>query len=255
MVRRNLHTASPTGTADGLESRDAERARLLATVKADDSPFTTYLVSPYSKHLARFAARRGWKPDAVTVLSLAIGIGAACAFGFGSRPGLVVGAVLLQVSFTADCVDGQLARYTQSFSSLGAWLDSAADRTKEYLVYAGLAVGATRGFDDDVWLLATCALALQTIRHVSDFAWVAARPGEGGGAAVSSRWVRRANQLLRLPIGERLALISVTAALASPRVTFTALLAWGVVGALVALAVRLVLSFRTNASFPGAETR
>ena len=45
-------------------------------------------------------------------------------------------------AFTFDCVDGQLARYTRQFSKLGAWLDSIFDRTKEYVVFAGLAIGA-----------------------------------------------------------------------------------------------------------------
>jgi hypothetical protein len=39
-----------------------------------------------------------------------------------------------------------------------------------------------------------------------------------------ARWLRR---IVVLPIGERFALISLTAALASPRVTFVALLGWG----------------------------
>ena len=53
---------------------------------------------------------------------------AAAAFATGERWGLVAGAVLLQVAFTTDCVDGQLARYTRQFSKLGAWLDSVFDR-------------------------------------------------------------------------------------------------------------------------------
>ena len=60
-----------------------------------------------------------------------------------------------------DCVDGQLARYTRQFSKLGAWLDSIFDRAKEYVVFAGLAIGASRT-GDPVWLLAGAALALQT---------------------------------------------------------------------------------------------
>ena len=51
-----------------------------------------------------------------------------------SRPasgsGYVAGAVLLQAAFTLDCVDGQLARYTRTFSKLGAWLDSIFDRAR-----------------------------------------------------------------------------------------------------------------------------
>jgi hypothetical protein len=39
-----------------------------------------------------------------------------------------------------------------------------------------------------------------------------------------ARWLRR---IVVLPIGERFALISLTAAVATPRVTFVALLGWG----------------------------
>jgi hypothetical protein len=141
------------------------------------------------------------------------------------------------------------------------------DRMKEYLVYGGLALGAARGFDDDVWLLAACALTLQTVRHVSDFAWVAnrppaaetapglplAQPGDRApGAAVQrpSPWLHWGNQLLRLPIGERFALISLTAAVASPRVTFVALLVWGGVGAAYALAARILLASGTRPRVP-----
>ena len=63
-----------------------------------------------------------------------IGFLAAAAFATGERWGLVAGAILLQAAFTTDCVDGQLARYTRTFSKLGAWLDSIFDRTKEYVV-------------------------------------------------------------------------------------------------------------------------
>src|SRR5919201_4363021 len=96
-----------------------ERARLDAAVKANDGFFTTFFVSPYSKYLARFAARRGWTPNALTIVSFVVGLAAAAGFGFGSRAGLVAGALLLQASFVLDCVDGQLARYTRRFSNVG----------------------------------------------------------------------------------------------------------------------------------------
>ena len=263
-----LSTRSVESAAAELSRGDEDRARLDSAVKADDSPFTTLLVSPYSKHLARFAARRGWSPNAITILSLAIGTGAAAAFAAGTRASLIAGALLLQISFTVDCVDGQLARYTRTFSRLGGWLDSMLDRMKEYLVYGGLALGAVRGFDDDVWLLAACALALQTVRHVADFAWVAGRrppaetaaalpldqPADQAAGAAPGRpspWLHRGNPLLRLPIGERFALISLTAAVASPRVTFVALLVWGGIGAAYALAARILLTASTRPRMQG----
>ena len=225
--------------------------------------------------LARRAA--GGRRTSVTTVSMAIGVAAAAAFATGSRAGLVAGAVLLQAAFTIDCVDGQLARYSRQFSKLGAWLDSIFDRGKEYLVYAGLALGSTRGFGVDVWTLAAATIALQTSRHMVDFSYAAGRheaiaalplrdlaepderdgppPGaeadaeaaaeaeaaEGNVAAVepaaperaglravaargvrfitrlekrpATRWAKR---IVALPIGERFALISLTAALWSP---------------------------------------
>ena len=149
---------------------DEQKVLLDSAVKPSDGFFTTFFVSPYSKYIARWAARRGWTPNAVTVLSLGMGALAAAAFATGERWGLVAGALLLQASFTTDCVDGQLARFTRQFSRLGAWLDSTFDRTKEYAVFAGLAIGGTQ-MGQHVWLLAGAALTLQTVRHTVDFCY------------------------------------------------------------------------------------
>jgi hypothetical protein len=53
------------------------------------------------------------------------------------------------------------------------------------------------------------------------------------------RWGKR---IIVLPIGERFALISITAALFTPRTTFIALLAWGGFAALYSIAGRLLRS-------------
>ncbi len=164
-------TAEHVATAaEKIGEHDEDRALLDSAVKAHDGFFTTFFVSPYSKYIARWAARRGWTPNGVTTLSVAIGFLAAAAFATGDRWGMIAGALLLQAAFTFDCVDGQLARYTRTFSKLGAWLDSIFDRTKEYAVFAGLAIGASRT-GDDVWLLAGAALTLQVLRHSIDFSY------------------------------------------------------------------------------------
>jgi hypothetical protein len=243
---RGLFWARPLAPADlehaaaRIAEHDEEKALLASAVKASDGFFTTFFVSPYSKYIARWAARRGWTPNFVTSLSMLVGVLAACAFATGERWGLVLGAVLLQAAFTLDCVDGQLARYTRTFTSLGAWLDSILDRGKEYVVYAGLAIGAGQ----DVWLLAAAALALQTTRHAGDFAFNQARDEAlkarlavpqhkrdrddpllaAHEPAGPRQWARK---VFVLPIGERFALISLTAALFDAQVTFLALLVWG----------------------------
>ncbi len=322
---RPLSRAKAREAAEQIEGYDEDRVLLDSAVKANDGFFTTFFVSPYSRYIARWAARRGLTPNQVTTVSMAIGVLAAAAFATGSRPGLVAGAVLLQVAFTTDCVDGQLARYTRTFSKLGAWLDSIFDRSKEYVVYAGLAIGASRGFGEDVWVLAVAAMTLQTARHMADFSFgttqhqaIAAQwrppvdePGDGvalkrsatavlptsppgvdgdagaagmaptgpspsplryaepvddvpaqpapplarrlvsgvarGAIAVSRaldrrRWTQWLKKILVFPIGERFAVISLAAALTTPRTTFIIVLAWGAVAMLYTFVARAIRS-------------
>ncbi|MFC7891425.1 DUF5941 domain-containing protein [Streptomyces sp. NPDC057381] len=214
---------------------DDEAVRLKSAVKARDGFVTTFLVSPYSRYIARWCARRGLTPNQVTTASLITALIAAGCAATGTRGGFVAAGVLLIASFVLDCTDGQLARYSLQYSTLGAWLDATFDRAKEYAYYAGLALGAARG-GDDVWALALGAMVLQTCRHVVDFSFneanvdsTAAAANTSPTAALSDRldsvgwtvWVRR---MIVLPIGERWAMIAVLTAVATPRITFYALL-------------------------------
>ncbi len=282
---RKLFWARPLSAADAqraateIQGYDEDKVLLDSAVKAADGFFTTFFVSTYSKYIARWAAGRGLTPNQITTVSVLIGFLAAGAFATGERWGLVAGAILLQIAFTTDCVDGQLARYTRQFSKLGAWLDSVFDRTKEYAVFAGLAIGYSASHGDDVWALAGAALTLQVVRHMADFSFGAARqqvigeakhppveqPSDRLGAGLAPRgpvppspaptgetaeaapppvslprrvlgawrkldrmpgavWVKR---MAAFPIGERFAVISITAALWDAKVTFVALLVWG----------------------------
>ncbi|WP_234043057.1 DUF5941 domain-containing protein [Streptomyces marianii] len=209
-----------------------EDVRLRSAVKARDGFFTTFCISPYSRYLARWCARRGLTPNQVTTASLITALIAAAAAATGTRGGFVAAGVLLILSFVLDCTDGQLARYSLQYSTLGAWLDATFDRAKEYAYYAGLALGAARG-GDDVWALALGAMVLQTCRHVVDFSFNEANHDATGNtsptAALSDRldnvgwtvWVRR---MIVLPIGERWAMIAVLTAVTTPRIVFYALL-------------------------------
>ena len=177
---RTLFWARPGSPAalerarEEIVEHDEDRELLNSAVKGADGFFTTFFVSTYSKYIARWAARRGLTPNQVTMFSIAVGVVAAACFAYAERWSMVVGGVLVYFAFVFDCVDGQLARYTRQFSKLGAWLDSIFDRTKEYVVFAGLAIGASRT-GDPVWVLACAALALQTTRHAVDFSFPASQ--------------------------------------------------------------------------------
>ncbi|GII00869.1 hypothetical protein Pta02_28770 [Planobispora takensis] len=279
---------------------DETRARLDEAIKSDDGFFTTYFVSSWSRHLVALAAWLRLTPNAVTGISAGLALLAAVWFSAGTRAALVAGAILLYLSFVFDCVDGQLARYTRTFSPLGSWLDATSDRVKEYTVYAGLAFGyvaaAGPGATTEIWALAVAAMILQALRHMIDFSYADARADVGRaraartGAAVPltaqgdtrgplvpaqaqsaeqehspppapeapgrtgvvvrlsrrleqdafTRWIKK---IVILPIGERMALIAVTAAVFDARVTFVALLGWGGLAALYTLAGRMGRSF------------
>lgn len=161
-------TAEAASVRDRMAAVDEDRARLRLAVKERDDFFTTYFVSPVSPTVVRWAARAGLSPTQVTAVSVTLAVIAALGFAWGNRLGLVAGALLLYASFLLDCVDGQLARYSRWFSAFGGWLDTMADRSKEYVVYAGLAIGAERAGMHGVWPLALAAMVLQTVRHMTD---------------------------------------------------------------------------------------
>ncbi|MFI6023612.1 DUF5941 domain-containing protein [Streptomyces sp. NPDC051287] len=259
----SLVAAVPTDPQSRNEARQAvaavddEAVRLKSAVKSRDGFFTTFFISPYSRYIARWCARRGLTPNQVTTASLLTALIAAGCAATGTRAGFVAAGVLLIASFVLDCTDGQLARYSLQYSTLGAWLDATFDRAKEYAYYAGLALGAARGGGhDDVWALALGAMILQTCRHVVDFSFNEANHDATANtsptAALSDKldsvgwtvWVRR---MIVLPIGERWALIAVLTAVTTPRITFCVLLVGCALAAAYTTAGRVLRSLTRKA--------
>jgi hypothetical protein len=287
VCERVLDQTQAEAAQQSVDAVDEDRVRLGAAVKNNDGFFTTYAVSTYSRYIARWCAKRGWTPNGVTAISMGISVVAAAWFATGHRWGMVLGGVCLYFAFVFDCVDGQLARYSRQFSTLGAWLDATFDRAKEYTVFAGLAVGSTAAavgssvHGGDVWYLAVAALTLQTCRHMVDFSFGASkrrkapepipvlplampddsvldepepaksRP-KGGGLSHLAVWLSARSEKIRvfhwfkkiivLPIGERFALIALTAAIFNAKVTFIALLTWGAVAASYTIGGRFLRS-------------
>ncbi|BBH65788.1 hypothetical protein ACTI_24730 [Actinoplanes sp. OR16] len=247
---------------------DEDAARLRLAVKEQDDFFTTYAVSSWSPLVTKAAARLGLTPTAVTGLSVLFAGAAALAFWQASRPLMILGGILLYLGFVLDCVDGQLARYTRKFDAFGGWLDTMADRAKEYAVYAGLAAGAERVGLPYAWPLAITAIVLQTARHMTD-TWygalhdeAAARPVQpsaaGVGARLTAASVKAQSQrgsliywgkkIVVFPIGERWALMALLAAFTNGRIALAAVVGFGLLAAAYTLALRSLraLSMRVS---------
>jgi len=234
--------ADPVGAAQAVAAVSDERIARLQANRMDDGFYSTFVVRRLSKPLTRLALRLNMSPNVVTLVSFAVGIGAAGAFAAGSRWALALGAVLLQLSLVIDCVDGEVARATRRFSALGAWLDASTDRVKEYLAYAGLAIGAAAVTGVNIWPLAILMLVLQTTRHMTDYDFGrvqrsrearveprAVTDPDDGASTTESGWsvqgamemssrinrrsgVRWAKRAIHMPIGERWLVISLAAA-------------------------------------------
>ncbi|MDQ1667804.1 MAG: hypothetical protein QOH75_3835 [Actinomycetota bacterium] len=236
---------------------DPAQLRLRRAVKVDDGAWATLAIRRLSRRLTPLALRRGLTPNQVTALSFVVGLAAAGCFAFGSSAAGalgVLGALLLQLSLVVDCVDGEVARYTRTFTPLGAWLDASTDRVKEFACYAGLAVGSGNGAS--AWLLAAAMLTLQTTRHTTDYTFTAVKDlretsftaapldqpslaGPSAGASGAARAVaasQRSNarpavawakKVAHLGIGERWLVLSVGAAVGRPAEALGVLLVLG----------------------------
>lgn len=249
-----------------LAAIDEARVLLERANRPDDGFYSTFVLRKASTPLTALALRMRLTPNQVSVFSLFVGLAAALCFATGTWGGLLAGALLMQASLIIDCVDGEVARFTRTFSDLGAWIDASSDRVKEYSAYAGLAAGAART-GQDIWLLAALVMIMQTVRHVGDYdfsrvqrireSWVPARPieeaGDGGAAGsgatlelsaqmnLDSR-VRWGKKVLRMPIGERWLVLSVGVITIGPRWTLVLLLFLGLVALAYTAAGRILRS-------------
>ena len=113
-------------------------------------PFAYYAVRPVSFPLAALLINLGWSANFATLVGFAILLVGLAAIAFGAwLPGLVVfGAVLLNVWYVSDAVDGNIARYLRAQSPAGGLLDSVVGHFFHVLtpVAVGLALSG-RGLD------------------------------------------------------------------------------------------------------------
>lgn len=144
--------------------------RLRAASRVGDGFVSTFAVRPLSRRLTAYGLRHAWKPNVVTMVSLALGVAAALFVVLDERWAWAVAALLLVLSLVVDCVDGELARFQRRFNPLGAWLDAVGDRVKEYAVLAAVAAAAV-GSGRDLWCLASVTMAVVSARHFEDNAY------------------------------------------------------------------------------------
>ena len=102
-------------------------------------------ISPY---LTRQLLRTPVSANGVTWLMILSGWSAAAALLVPGLVGAVLAVLLAQLQMLLDCCDGEVARWRQTFSPAGVFLDRVGHYTTESFIPLALGVRAAGGLDD-----------------------------------------------------------------------------------------------------------
>jgi phosphatidylglycerophosphate synthase len=105
-----------------------------------EDPSNRWLIHPLAQALVPWAMKVRLSANAVSLMGLACGLGAAAVYMRWTDPKLVVLGFLLSVAWlVADGVDGKLARATGTASPFGRFLDGICDHLIFVAIYLALA--------------------------------------------------------------------------------------------------------------------
>ncbi len=120
--------------------------------------------------------RLGFSANAVTGVMILIGWSAAASLLIPGLPGGFMAAILGQLQMLIDSTDGEVARWRQTMSPTGVFLDKIAHYTTEAFIAIALGVRAAGGFGaDSGWVLVGALLAVVLLlnKSLNDFVHVA----------------------------------------------------------------------------------
>lgn len=122
------------------------------TIKDRDACWTVFVIDPLAVPLSALAARfRAATPNRLTGLSVLLALGAAALFAARQ---LVAGALVYQLSFVADCMDGKVASMRQMKTRWGGFFDVSGDTVRFVACFTALALVTVTGQVDAWHLLA-----------------------------------------------------------------------------------------------------
>lgn len=151
------HLLGPGGR--GGEEAEACLVAAQAEATRESDGFLTRLVDRrISRRLSPLLARRGVRPNWITLMGTAIGLAGAWLLAqiqYGAHLG---GALLFLVAVILDGVDGEVARLTLQETTFGHYLDIVTDNLVHVAIFMGLAVGLSRATSDVKHLYALLVL-------------------------------------------------------------------------------------------------
>lgn len=144
----------PIDVADDAAAERAERALFNALRKPQDGWTSRWLNRYISLAISRWLVKTPLRPNQVSIIILAIGLGGAWLATRGDYLGLALGAFLFQAQSVLDGCDGEMSRVTYRGSHLGEWLDTIGDDLTNYAFFTGAALGLYRSSGHFMYLVA-----------------------------------------------------------------------------------------------------
>ena len=115
-------------------------------------------ISPY---LTRILLRAGFSANGVTWLMIMAAAAAVVATGWPALLGAVLAVILVQLQMLLDCCDGEVARWRQTSSPVGVYLDRVGHYVAECGIAVALGIRATGQFQlSGIWISAGLLLGL-----------------------------------------------------------------------------------------------
>jgi phosphatidylglycerophosphate synthase len=115
-------------------------------------------ISPY---LTRILLRAGFSANGVTWLMIMSAAAAAVATGWPPLLGAILAVILVQLQMLLDCCDGEVARWRQTSSPVGVYLDRVGHYVAECGIAVALGVRATGQLQlSGIWISAGLLLGL-----------------------------------------------------------------------------------------------
>ncbi len=171
-------------TAEGFEAGppDAITKRIFqASMKSDEGWVIRKIDRPISTRIAALLLRLGnVTPNWVSLFCFAVAIAMCLVLAQGGAAWLAVGGAMLQVVMVIDCIDGDIARVTYSYSRFGAALDTTLDMLSNlgFLVALMIVLVRTYGWGQLAAPAAMTGIALVCAALMT----ASVRMGPGGGS-------------------------------------------------------------------------
>ena len=106
-----------------------------------DNPWCNFVMRPISYYPTWLLLRLGVSANEVTVIGLIIGVIGCVFLAFGGYWQAFAGAILVNIRFLSDVIDGNIARCTDSCTRYGEYLDGISSCAMVALVPISIGIG------------------------------------------------------------------------------------------------------------------